>query len=107
MRWAWDAENIPTKILWQAEDNPETRTPQECKAFMLSLFDKGSKDTLKIDLWTQEMQVMEMDRFIYHSLRAIADTYFKATQNKDLANEMQQFAQHFGEKTEILKKEGE
>ena len=30
---------------------------------LLSLFDKDDLDTLKIDLWTKDMQVMEMDRF--------------------------------------------
>ncbi len=100
-----DAENVPSRIQWQAQDNPDTQTPVECKAFLLSLFDKESRETLKIDLWTQEMQVIEMDRFIFHTLRALADTYYKATQNRELANEMQQFAQHFGEQTEIIPKE--
>jgi hypothetical protein len=35
----------------------------------------------------------------------MADTYYKATKNQKLANHMQQFAQFFGEETEILAKE--
>ena len=75
---------------------------EECKAMLLSLFDKDTEETLKIDLWTKDMQVVEMDRFFYHTLRAMADTYFKATQNKDLAVDMQRFVQYFGEKTETI-----
>ena len=96
--------NVPVKIDWMAEDNPNTKTPQECKAMLLAFFDKESRDTLKIDLWTTEMQVNEMDRFFYQTLRAMSDTYFKATQNQVLATKMQQFVQHFGEETKILSK---
>jgi len=46
--------------------------------------------------------VMEMDRFVYQMVRSLADTYYRATNNADLANEMQRFAQYFGEKTEII-----
>ncbi|MGA1582568.1 MAG: hypothetical protein ACO4CH_04870 [Saprospiraceae bacterium] len=48
------------------------------------------------------MQVGEMDRFMYHTLRALGDTYYKATQNEGLANEFQRFVQFFGEKTEVI-----
>jgi len=72
---------------------------------LLSLFDMDTKDTMKIDLWTTKMQVNEMDRFFFQTLRAMADTYFKATQNREMAIDMQRFAQYFGEKTEIIPKE--
>ena len=58
----------------------------ECKAMMLAFFDKKSKDTLRIDLWTKEMQVLEMDKFFFESLRSMADTYVKATRNKELSD---------------------
>ena len=98
-------QNVPVKITWEAEDNPNANGAQEVKAILLSFFDKKTKDTLKIDLWTQDMQVIEMDRFIFQTLRAIADTYFRATQNKELASEMQRFVTYFGEKTEIIPKQ--
>lgn len=94
-----DAENIPTTIEWTGE-NSESAKP--CKAVLLSLFDSEYKDTYKIDLWTTEMQVQEMDRLMYQTLRGLADTYFKATNNKELANQMQRFAQFFAEETKIL-----
>ena len=99
-------ENVPVKMEWQAQDDPKNNDLKECKAMMLSIFDKESLDTLKIDLWTTEMQVIEMDRFFFQTLRAMSDTYFKATQNKELASDMQRFVQYFGEQTEIIPKEG-
>ena len=69
---------------------------------LLSIFDKEPLDTLKIDLWTKEMTVAEMDRFFFQTLKAMGDTYFRATKNKELAEQLQQFVQYFGEQTEIL-----
>jgi gliding motility-associated protein GldC len=105
MRVGLDAEQVPVYIDWHAEDSPDTPEPVECKAFLLSIFDKKYRDTFKIDLWTQEMQVNEMDRFMFQTLRSLADTYYKATNNSELASAMQGFVQYFGEKTEILPKE--
>lgn len=102
-----DAENVPVEIKWQASDNPQTSEPTDCKAIMLSVFDGETHETLKIDLWTKDMQVIEMDRFFFQTLRAMADTYFRATQNKNLAADMQRFARYFGEQTEIIPKEAE
>lgn len=97
-----DETNVPRTIHWQADDAPDAQTPQECKAMLLSLFDEAHKETLKIDLWTKDMQVAEMDRFFFQTLRGLADTYFRATQNQQLANDMQRFVQYFGEETEIV-----
>ncbi len=97
-------ENVPVRIDWKADDNPDSKEPKECKAMLLAMFDKEAKDTLKIDLWTKEMQVNEMDRFFFQTLRGLAETYFKATQNKNLAADMHRFVQYFGEETEIIPK---
>lgn len=98
-------EKHPTNISWNSTANPEGEKDRDCKAMLLSLFDKDHLDTFKIDLWTSEMQVAEMDRFMFQTLRALADTYFKATRNQALANDMQRFVQYFGEETEIVPKE--
>lgn len=95
----------PVNIEWSSTANPDGTKPKECKAMLLSLFDKDHLDTYKIDLWTSEMQVAEMDRFMFQTLKALADTYFKATRNQELSNDMQRFVQYFGEETEILTKE--
>lgn len=95
-------DNIPVKMEWKADDSG--KEPLECKAMLLSLFEKETMDTLRIDLWTKEMQVQEMDRFVFQTLRGLGETYMRATNNKELANEMQSFVTYFGEKTEIIPK---
>jgi gliding motility-associated protein GldC len=97
----------PETIHWRSNDNPNGTGFTECKAISLSLFDKDYKDTLKIDLWTSEMQVVEMDRFMFQTLRSLADTYFRATNNQQLANDMQLFVDYFGKQTGIITEEKE
>ncbi len=98
-------DKIPEKITWESTDNPLGSEPTECKAFLLSLFDKEHKDTFRIDLWTKEMQVSEMDRFVYFTLKGIAETYHRATQNTELSNHLAKFTEFFGEESGILPKE--
>jgi len=95
-------QNVPTKMTWTADDGKQV--PQACKAMLLSLFDEENKDTLKIDLWTTEMQVGEMDRMFFNTLRSLSETYYNATKNERLANQMRQFAEFFGEETNIIPK---
>lgn len=94
-----DDKNTPERIVWDADDQPNK---VEAKAFALSVFDKDHQDTFKIDLWTKEMQVDEMDRFMFQTFKGLTDTYFKATNNGALANEMQRFVHYFGEKTGLI-----
>ena len=96
-------DRIPEMIEWTALDS--AKEAQEAKAMLLSFFDKENRETLKIDLWTREMQVVEMDRFMYHTLRGLSDAYFRATNNQKVAGAMQQFVQFFGEETEIIPRE--
>lgn len=104
IRVGLDKDRVPMKIEWSASDMHESGKFDECKAMAVALFDKEHRDTLRIDLWTKEMQVQEMDRFMYQTLRSLSQTYLRATQNKDLAEELAKFAQHFGEQTEIIPK---
>ena len=98
-------DRMPVELKWKASDN---KGPSEaCKGMLLSLFNEQSKETMKIDLWTKDMQVVEMDRFMYQTLRGLADTYFRATGNKELANQMQQFTFYFGQATGAIPKPDE
>ncbi len=94
----------PADIKWSSSDAPANYPKQEAKAMLISFFDKTTGDTMKIDLWTVEMQVNEMDAFMFYTLRALADTYLKATNNKEMAEQMQSFVSYFGEKTKVLEK---
>lgn len=97
-----DSESVPQSIHWGSTDNPDGSEMRECKAMLLSLFDKDHLDTYKVDLWTKELQVVEMDRFMFQTLRALADTYFNATRNQELANDFRKFIEYFGQQTEII-----
>lgn len=103
IRVGLNAEQVPINIEWGASDR-NGGTLEPCKAMLVALFDKEHRDTLRIDLWTQEMQVMEMDRFFYQTLKSMSQTYLKATQNKELAEQMAKFAHFFGEQTEVVPK---
>lgn len=92
-----DEEKLPTNIAWRSRQ--EADQWMNCKGMMLAFFDAKSKDTFRIDLWTKDMQIMEMDRFVFHTLRSMADTYKRATNNTELANEMQSFVDHFAQST--------
>jgi len=95
-----DEQSIPATIHWTADQ--QSPQPQECKAFLLSLFEKDSKETLKIDLWTKDMQIQEMDRFFYHTLKSMSQTYLQATNNQALSDDMMDFVEHFGKKIGFL-----
>ena len=92
-------ERMPVDMELSGTDFAE---PQAVKAMLLSVFDVDRKETLKIDLWTRDMQVQEMDRFVFQSLRGITDTYAKATNNAALANQMAKFVEYFGQQTGII-----
>lgn len=102
-----DKDNQPAHLEWTSTDGPAEvqNQPQACKAALLSFFTRQEKETLKIDLWTNDMQVVEMDRFFYQTLRSMADTYYRATQNQELANDFQQFVFYFGQKTGTIPKQ--
>ena len=96
-----DNENVPDEIFWKTTNNPE-QDWIKAKAFLLSIFEDQSKDTLKLDIWSKDFQLNEMDRFMYHSLKAMCETYVKATNNNELANQFMNFVNYFGEKTQII-----
>lgn len=99
-----DDQALPVEIRFTADDQPD-QNPVSCKGMLLSLFDTQDNSTLKLDLWSKEMQVIEMDRFIFQTLKGLADTYNKSTQNSELANEMQKFIIYFGERIGVVNPE--
>ncbi len=100
-----DDNNVPSSIVWSSDDPPSNGQEADAKAFFLSIFDKKNLETLKIDLWNTEFEVGEMNRMTYYTLKGMADTFYRATNNNEMANDIARFAQYFGEELGIVKKE--
>jgi len=85
----------------------DTDGAQACKSVMISIWDPQKEHTVRFDLWTKEMMRHEMSMFILQSLLMMADTYFQATGNKPLADELQEFAEQFGVKAKLIQRDGD
>ena len=96
-----DDNNIPVSIDWEAAEGHEK---SECKALLISLWDRKEENTLRIDLWTKDMMVGDMKRFFHQSLISMAETFKRSTSEAEMAEEMLAFGRHFGEKMELIKK---
>jgi gliding motility-associated protein GldC len=92
-----DENRVPKDIEWNATDSSSGK-PQQAKAIMLSLWDGAEKTALRIDLWTQKMMVDEMADFYYQTFMTMADTFERATRQKELVNDMKKFAKDFYQK---------
>ena len=89
-----DEQKIPHQIMWNAtQSNSEVK--QEAKAMMVSFWDGKERAALRIDLWTKEMMVDEMADFYYQTMMTMADTFERATHQKELVGDMKTFAKTF------------
>ena len=86
-----DDKKIPSKLSWMATD-AEVDKPQDCKAFLLNLWNSDKDETLAMNLWTSSMTIPEMNEFVFQSIIQIADTYEKSTNQKDLAEKIRRNA---------------
>lgn len=93
---AMDDEGV-TDIRWQADDAPEPGE-QEAKAMLLALWDAEARNAMRIDLWTQDMTVEDMNDFFFQTLLTLADTYKSATGDGALGGEIKLFARDFADK---------
>lgn len=91
-------KNVPLDIKWSATDakNNELR---DCKSIMVSIWDAVQKETLRIDLWTNEMTTDEMHSHYFQSLLSMTESYVKATRNPHAMEDMKNFAKELARKT--------
>ena len=73
------------------------------KSLMFSSWDSTKKETLRLDLWTKDMPVNEMFIMYYQTLRGMAITLEKSTNEFILANALRDYCEFFAEKTKIKK----
>lgn len=95
-----DENNIPEEIVWTADG--AGIEGKKAKSLLVSVWDMEEEETLKVDLWTKEMYVEDMKKFIHQTLMLMADTYEKATSEEAMAKEMREFGQVFAEKNGLI-----
>ena len=92
-----DADKMPQQIHWSATDST-TDSVQKAKAMCIAFWDGADKTALRIDLWTKDMMVDEMADFYYQIFSTMADTYERATRQKELSASIKAFAKEFYDK---------
>ncbi len=95
-----DEKNVPENIVWESSDS-ENKEQLAAKAMMLALWDHNYKNSLRIDLWTKDMPVDEMKRFFYETLQTMADSFLRATGEKNIVEDLRDYCAHFAEKMEL------
>ena len=75
-----DENRVPERLSWTAKDGGVEA--EEAKAIMLSIWDSKAKESMRIDLWTNELEVGEMKRFCIESVGGMAETILGATGDK-------------------------
>lgn len=94
-----DDKGVPNEIYWSASE-AEFEGFVPCDSLMISVWDRGEKNTMSIDLWTSEMQVGEMNAHFYFTFMKMADTYQRATRNNELSDMIRSFANEFTKKVD-------
>lgn len=79
-----DDKHVPEKILWEATDGPSDRL-QATDAISIAIWDHVQLNTMRMDLWTKEMPVLEMKRFFIEAIGGMADTLQNATGDDQMA----------------------
>jgi gliding motility-associated protein GldC len=97
-----DDNRNPEQISWKADDSG-VEGEKDCKALLLSVWDNKDACTLRIDLWTKQMMVEEMQHLVYETIRSLGETYLRSTNDAKSAEEIKQFAARFGKMAGVLK----
>ena len=97
-----DENKIPEKIFWSADDANIKK--QQTKATFISVWDDKKKESLRIDLWTEDMPLDEMKLFFFQIFSGMAQTYRRATQDEKMTQTILDFTDYFAEKNDIFKK---
>jgi gliding motility-associated protein GldC len=91
-----DGDKLPTRIEWQATESKDDG-PIPCDSLMLSMWDSSRKSSVAIDLWTKDATIDDMNLHFYQMFHKMADTYLRATSNSEMANQIHEFGDGFGE----------
>ena len=91
------AQDAVQRIRWQADESQQPGE-HDAKGMILALWDHVARSSLRIDLWTHDMSIDDMNDFVFQTLVSLADTYGKATGNEAISAEMKHFARDFADR---------
>jgi len=86
-----DAHRNPVHLSWTAEEGG-IEPNREVKAFFLTTWDKKENNSMRMDLWTTEFMVDEMQTLVFQHLMSLADVVQRSTGDEVAAHEMRTFA---------------
>lgn len=95
-----DENSLPVEMNWTASDAGVNNEP--CKALVLAFWNEKEQNTLRMDLWNKDMKIDEMKMFFHQTLLTLADTFEKATGEKNICEDLRDYCYHFAEKMNIL-----
>jgi gliding motility-associated protein GldC len=84
-----DDKNLPKTITWDASDKEE-EGPESTRSISLNVWDNLNHSTLRIDLWTDDMSVVEMKRFYIDILGGMAQTLLNSTGDEYMSEEIKE-----------------
>ena len=99
-----DENLIPEELEWHSTQGKGES--EKASAALIYLLNAKKNETFSLDLWTKKMSVEEMNKMMFQTIMTLANSYEKATSEDQLANAMRDFAEFFGEKTEIIPRSG-
>ncbi len=94
-----DENRIAEEIRWTATEAGIEK--EKAEAFLLSVWNDKTKETLRLDLWTKEMKVFEMQFFIWQTIKSLAETYRKATGDDRMADTILDLTDYMEEKLKL------
>ena len=99
-----DENLIPEELEWHSSQGKGQS--DRASAALIYLWNAKKNETFSLDLWTKKMSVEELNKMMFQTIMTLANSYEKATSEDQLANAMRDFAEFFGEKTEIIPRSG-
>ena len=95
-----DENQVPVSIQWTAEDGGIDN--QHASAMALSMWNPKEFAAMRMDLWTKEMSVEEMRSFVVQTIMTLADTYERATSDKEHAQAIRGFTEELAKRIGVL-----
>lgn len=91
-----DENKIPEKINWTAPDGGIEN--ESTSLLMLNVWDANTKECLKIDLWTKELPINELQTFYLQTIASMAESYERATSDTETGDFLRKMAAEFSNK---------